>query len=207
MKRALVSIMAWMLLLSTLAVPHFDATAQPKPRKPGLYAVFDTSLGSFVCELYESKTPITVANFVGLAQGTKEWLDTKGDMVKKPFYDGVIFHRVIKGFMIQAGDITGAGTFNSVLPFKDEILRTLRFDRPGLLAMANSGPNTNGSQFFVTVAPAPHINGKHTIFGEVVKGLDVVIKISEVKVGGAYRPWDKVVINKVVIERVGKRTG
>ncbi len=191
------------VILITAARPFPCAAQKATARKPGLYAVFDTSKGTFVCELFEKKTPVTVANFVGLAEGSKEWLNPKGDMVKQPFYNGIIFHRVIKNFMIQAGDVTGIGTFKSVLPFRDEIVPTLRFDRPGLLAMANSGPNTNGSQFFITVAPTPHLNGKHTIFGEVTEGLDVVTEISKVPTGPAYKPLQNVVLNKIIIERKG----
>ncbi len=174
---------------------------QQKGRKPGLYAVFDTSMGTFVCELYEKQAPLAVGNFVGLARGTKEWLSPKGDMIRnKPYYDGIIFHRVIKDFMIQAGDITGKGTFTPVMPFKDEIVPTLRFDRPGLLAMANNGPNTNRSQFFVTVKPQPHLNGKHTIFGRVVEGFEVVQSINAVQTSFG-KPTKDVVIRKVSIER------
>jgi peptidyl-prolyl cis-trans isomerase A (cyclophilin A) len=176
------------------------AAAQPA-RKPGLYAVFDTSMGSFVCELFEKYTPQAVANFTGLAQGTKEWLAPKGGLMKKPFYDGVIFHRVVKGFAIQAGDVSRAGNFPSIAPFDDEIVAGIGFARPGMLAMANNGRNTNRTQFFVTVAPEPHLNGKHTIFGRVVEGFEVVQRISEVRVL-AQRPVQDVTIRKVTIERV-----
>lgn len=188
------------LILATAAI----LPAQQKGRKPGLYAIIDTSMGTFVCELYEKSAPLAVENFVGLAQGTKEWLTPKGDMVKKPFYNGITFHRVIKGFMIQAGDISGKGNFQYVINFRDEILPSLKFDRPGVLAMANYGKNTNGTQFFVTIAPQPHLNGKHTIFGRVVEALDVVQKISEVPVGPAKKPAKDVIINKIAIERISK---
>ncbi len=191
---------AIVLILGVVLLLH----AQQKGRKPGLYAVFDTSMGMFVCELYEKNAPLAVENFVGLAQGTKEWLTPKGDMVKKPFYNGITFHRVIKGFMIQAGDISGKGNFQYVINFQDEIVPSLKFDRPGVLAMANYGKNTNGTQFFITVAPQPHLDGKHTIFGRVVEGLDVVQKISAVDVGPAKKPITNVVINKITIERTGK---
>jgi len=197
MKKLLVPLIAGALMACT-------AAAQQKARKPGLYAAFDTSMGIFVCELYEKNAPLAVENFVGLAQGTKEWLTPKGDMVKKPFYNGITFHRVIKGFMIQAGDISGKGNFQYIINFQDEIVPSLRFDRPGVLAMANYGKNTNGTQFFVTVAPQPHLNGKHTIFGRVVEGQDIVQKISEVPVGPAKKPAKDVIINRVTIERVGK---
>lgn len=179
--------------------------AQEKSRKPGTYAIFDTSMGIFVCELYEKVTPVTVANFIGLAEGTKEWLSPKGDMMKNTrYYDGVTFHRVIKGFMIQTGDITGSGSFRPVVPFEDEIVPTLRFNRSGVLAMANSGPNTNGSQFFITVAPATHLDQKHTIFGRVVEGYEVVEKISQAPVGLGSKPQQPIAIRKLAIERVAK---
>jgi peptidyl-prolyl cis-trans isomerase A (cyclophilin A) len=194
--------------IAFIALPHPAADRQQKAaaRKPGLYAVFDTSMGTFVCELYEKQTPQTVARFVGLAEGTREWLNPKGEFVKnRPFYDGVIFHRVIRKFMIQAGDVTGEGTFQSVIPFEDEIVRSLTFGSPGILAMANAGPpNSNTSQFFITVAPAPHLNGLHTIFGRVMEGYNVVESISNVPVQGS-RPIKDVVIKKVKIERVGKQ--
>src|SRR5512144_489683 len=115
------------------------AGQQKKARKPGLYATFETTMGTFVCELYEKQAPTAVANFVGLAQGTKEWLTTKGDFVKRPFYNGLTFHRVIKKFMIQAGDITGTGgNFQAVIPFENEIVPALTFSGPGMLAMANA---------------------------------------------------------------------
>jgi peptidyl-prolyl cis-trans isomerase A (cyclophilin A) len=173
-------------------------------RKPGLYAVFDTSMGKFACELLEKAAPLTVANFVGLAQGTKEWLTPKGEFVKKPFYDGLLFHRVVKKFMIQAGDVSGTGAnFPAVIPFEDEIVKTLTFDRPGMLAMANNGtPKSNTTQFFVTVAPAPHLNGRHTIFGRVVEGMNVVEAISNVPLFVS-KPSKDVVLKKVTIERVG----
>jgi peptidyl-prolyl cis-trans isomerase A (cyclophilin A) len=196
-----------LVLFSVGATAMLGPAGQQKApaRKPGLYAVFDTSMGSFVCELYEKQTPKTVARFVGLADGTREWLNPKGEFVRnRPFYDGVIFHRVIKKFMIQAGDITGTGSFQSVIPFEDEIVRSLTFGTPGMLAMVNAGPpNTNTSQFFITVAPVPHLNGLHTIFGKVVDGYSVVESISNVPVLGS-RPAKDVVIKKLTIERVGK---
>jgi peptidyl-prolyl cis-trans isomerase A (cyclophilin A) len=196
------------LLSSFIAVSLSLLIAQQKTsaRKPGLYATFETSMGTFVCELYEKQAPAAVTNFVGLAQGTKEWLTTKGDFVKKPFYNGLIFHRVIKRFAIQAGDITGTGgNFQAVIPFENEIVPALVFDRPGILAMANAGGNkTNTTQFFVTVAPAAHLNGKHTIFGKVVEGFGVVENISNVPVL-ASKPVKEVRIQKVTIERVGTK--
>lgn len=191
--------LATILLLATGPAASLAQT----PRDPGTYAVLDTSAGRIVLELFEKLTPLTAANFIGLAEGTKEWMTPKGDFVKKPYYDGVIFHRVIRGFMIQAGDVTRSGNFTPIVPFKDEFVRSLRFDAPGLLAMANNGPNTNRTQFFITVSPQPHLNGKHTIFGRVVEGMDVVKRISEVPVV-LQRPSQDVTIRKVTIERVGR---
>ncbi|MGB9691798.1 MAG: peptidylprolyl isomerase [Candidatus Sumerlaeaceae bacterium] len=144
------------------------------------YAVFHTSKGEFVVELFPDKAPKTVENFVGLATGKKEWQHpaTKEVMKGKPLYDGTVFHRTIEGFMIQGGDPLGNGTGGPGYTFEDEF-SDLAFDQPGYLAMANRGPNTNGSQFFITVAPTPHLNHRHTIFGKVVKGMDVVIAISQ----------------------------
>jgi peptidyl-prolyl cis-trans isomerase A (cyclophilin A) len=201
MKKWLVILIAVVFLFSALS----SFGADPKPRKPGSYAVFDTTMGTFVCELYEKLTPETVGNFVGLVEGTKEWKNPRGDIKKGvPYFNGTIFHRVIKNFMIQAGDITGTGTFSPVPRFRDEFMDTLKFDRSGVLAMANSGPNTNGSQFFITVDPTPHLNGLHTIFGRVVEGYDVVEKISRVPVDSNSKPLEKVIINKITIDRVAK---
>ncbi|MCX7717025.1 MAG: peptidylprolyl isomerase [Candidatus Sumerlaeaceae bacterium] len=146
----------------------------------GPYATFKTSEGEFIVELLPEKAPKTVENFIGLAKGTKVWQHpgTKQQMENKPLYNGTVFHRTIKGFMIQGGDPLGTGTGNPGYRFEDEF-SDLKFDAPGILAMANSGPNTNGCQFFVTVAPTPHLNNRHTIFGKVVKGMDVVLKIAD----------------------------
>ena len=192
-----------MTLVAQAASQPAPASAQGKARKAGIYAVFDTTMGRFVCELYPKPAPVAVENFVGLAEGTKEWLSPTGDFMRgKRFYDGLVFHRVIKGFMIQAGELPGKGGFNPVIAFNDEISPSLRFDRPGVLAMANSGPKTNGAQFFITVAPTPHLSGKHTIFGRVVEGYEVVEKISNVPVGPARKPNQDVVIRQLLIERV-----
>ncbi len=179
---------------------------QLKPvRKPGTYAVFETSMGSFVCEIYEKQAPVASANFIGLVEGTKEWLTTKGDFVKRPFYDGLTFHRVLKKSLIQAGDITGTGgNFQAVIPFENEIVPSLTFGQPGMLAMANNGPKSNITQFFITVAPASYLNGRYTIFGKVVGGYDVVENISNVPVL-ADKPVKDVVIRKITIERGAKK--
>jgi peptidyl-prolyl cis-trans isomerase A (cyclophilin A) len=145
-----------------------------------LSAKIETTLGTFNCELYDKQAPITVANFVGLARGTRPWKDPKSGkwVEKKPFYDGLIFHRVIPGFMIQGGDPLGVGTGNPGYRFEDEFSPDLKFDKPGLLAMANAGPGTNGSQFFITEVATPHLDGKHTVFGKVTKGVDLIPKIA-----------------------------
>ena len=170
---------------------------------PGLYAHFDTTEGRFTVRLYDKEAPKTVENFVGLAEGTKEFIDPRSAArAKRPFYDGIIFHRVIDGFMIQGGDPLGQGYGGPGYTFADEFHPTLRHDRAGLLSMANAGPNTNGSQFFVTLAPTPHLDNRHSIFGEVIEGLDVVRKIGKVKTDPSDRPVTPVVMNKITIERV-----
>src|SRR5208282_3543852 len=137
--------------------------------KPGKYAIFETSLGEITCELFPQHAPETVENFVGLATGTKEFIDPKTRKpASRPFYDGLIFHRVIPDFMIQGGCPLGTGTGGPGYRFKDEFSKELRHDKPGMLSMANAGPNTNGSQFFITHVPTPWLDGKHTIFGAVV---------------------------------------
>lgn len=166
------------------------------------YAHFDTSLGKFTIELFDSKAPNTVANFVGLAEGSKEWTHPKTrDRHTKPYYDGIIFHRVINGFMIQGGDPLGQGHGGPGYQFDDEFHPDLRHDRAGILSMANAGPRTNGSQFFITLGPTPHLDRKHTVFGVVTEGLDVVKKIGATPVDRNDRPVTPVVMNTVTIER------
>jgi peptidyl-prolyl cis-trans isomerase A (cyclophilin A) len=167
-----------------------------------VYAHFETSLGNFTAELFEDKAPKTVANFVGLADGSKEWKHPKtGERHQTPFYDGIIFHRVIDGFVLQGGDPLGLGYGGPGYQFADEFHQDLRHDRAGVLSMANSGPNTNGSQFFVTLGPTPHLDRRHSVFGKVISGIDVVEKIGHVPTDGQDRPITPVVMKRVWIER------
>ena len=172
-------------------------------RTPGTYAVFETSEGNVVCRLFEKDAPTTVANFTELAEGKREWTHpTTRKKTSDPLYNGTIFHRVIPQFMIQGGDPQGTGMGGPGYQFADETKGSPhRFDKPGKLAMANAGPNTNGSQFFITVANTEWLTGKHTIFGEVVEGYDVVEKISNVPRGRQDRPNKDVVLKSVTIER------
>ena len=166
------------------------------------FAKFSTSEGDFKVRLFDDKAPKTVANFTGLADGTREWTDPKTkEKVKRPFYDGLIFHRVIDGFMLQGGCPLGTGTGDPGYKFADEFGPGLKHDRPGLLSMANAGPNTNGSQFFVTLVPTPWLDNKHAIFGEVVEGMDVVQKIGKTQTGRNDRPLKDIVMQSVKIER------
>src|SRR5215831_716503 len=173
-------------------------------RQPGVYAIFDTSEGTIACRLFEQEAPVTVKNFIELAEGTREWEHPRGGKkTNTPLYHGTIFHRVIPDFMIQGGDPAGTGMGGPGYRFQDETKHSPhRFDKPGKLAMANSGPNTNGSQFFITVAPTQWLTGNHTIFGEVVEGQDVADKISKVARGAQDKPNKAVVLESVTIERV-----
>lgn len=166
-------------------------------------ATLKTSMGDITVELYPDKAPATVANFAALAEGTVMWTDpvTGKDENDKPYYKNIIFHRIIKDFMIQGGDITGTGRGGPGYQFKDEFDSSLTFAEPGILAMANSGPNTNGSQFFITTIPTPWLNGKHTIFGKVIEGMEVVTAIEGVQTGAGDKPVTDVVLKEVVIER------
>src|SRR5580693_7623160 len=167
-----------------------------------LTATLTTTQGTVTVRLFPDQAPKTVRNFVELAEGGREWTDPRTRATTKDkLYDGTIFHRVIAAFMIQGGDPLGTGTGGPGYKFKDEIHPDLRFDKPYLLAMANAGPGTNGSQFFITVAPTPWLNGKHTIFGEVIEGADVVDLISRLKTGSQDRPVDDVTIESVTVER------
>ena len=169
---------------------------------PGTYARFVTTEGDFTVRLFDQEAPQTVENFVGLAEGTKQWSDPRSNQkVQTPYYDGTIFHRVINGFMIQGGDPLGQGIGGPGYNFADEFHPKLRHSKAGILSMANRGPNTNGGQFFITLAPTPHLDDRHTVFGEVVDGMDVVSKIGRAKTGDRDRPAKDVVIQNVTIER------
>ena len=172
-------------------------------RPAGTYAIFETSQGSIVVRLLEKEVPKTVANFIGLAEGTKEFINEKtGQKDKRPFYDGLIFHRVIPQFMIQGGCPHGNGMGGPGYKFADEFHPSLKHSKAGMLSMANAGPNTNGSQFFITVAPTPWLDNRHTIFGEVVEGQDVANKISNLPRDSSDRPRTPVTLEKLHIERI-----
>jgi peptidyl-prolyl cis-trans isomerase A (cyclophilin A) len=173
------------------------------PRQPGTYAVFDTTEGQIVCRLFETDAPKTVSNFVELAEGKREWTHPVNRKKSKDrLYDGTIFHRVIPDFMVQGGDPAGTGMGGPGYQFEDETKGSPhKFDKAGKLAMANAGPNTNGSQFFITVAPTTWLTGKHTIFGEVVEGQNVVDKITQLPRNRQDRPTKDVVLKSVTIER------
>ena len=169
---------------------------------PGTYARFVTTEGDFTVRLFDQEAPRTVENFVGLAEGTKEWSDPRTNQkVRKPYYDGTIFHRVIDGFMIQGGDPLGQGIGGPGYNFADEFHPKLRHNKAGIVSMANRGPNTNGGQFFITLGPTPHLDDRHAVFGEVVDGMDVVSTIGRTKTGDRDRPAKDVVIQNVTIER------
>jgi peptidyl-prolyl cis-trans isomerase A (cyclophilin A) len=206
------------LLLSSLfsasASAQAPAATPAAEREPGLYATFEivegtnpkmqAPIGRIVCRLYEKESPVTVENFTSLARGTKLWTDPKTrQRVKRPLYNGLTFHRVIPNFMIQGGDPLGNGTGGTDV-IKDEFAPSLAFDKPGVLAMANAGPNTGSSQFFLTEGPTPHLNQRHTIFGQVIEGQDVVGKIARVPRSPNDRPTVPVVMKRVTIERFPK---
>jgi peptidyl-prolyl cis-trans isomerase A (cyclophilin A) len=199
------------LILTLLLVPTtYAAAAAPQAgneREPGLYMTFATNLGDIRCKLYEDLTPLTVKTVVGLATGKLPYVDpkTKQKVTGKKFYDGLTFHRVIPSFMIQSGDPLGTGYGSAEgpgFPFKDEFAPSLKFDAPGKLAMANSGPNTNGSQFFISEIPIPYLTGKHTIFGQC-ENIDVIKAIARVPVNQDDAPVKPVVIKTATVERVG----
>lgn len=172
----------------------------------GTYVVFDTTMGRIIARLFTEQAPKTTAVFIGLVEGTKPWKDQNtGQMVQRPFYDGLIFHRVIPDFMIQGGCPLGMGYGGPGFKFEDEFHPKLRHNKPGILSMANSGPNTNGSQFFITERPTPHLDNKHSVFGEVVEGMEVVHKIARVQRDRQDKPITPVVMKKVSIVRIGDK--
>ncbi len=202
------------LFFSTAALaqaPKADAKTADKKAAPSgkwtkkaaegkdLWAIFKTTQGEVVVKLFAKEAPKTVANFVSLATGEREWTNPQGEKTNKPLYDGTIFHRVIPNFMIQGGDPQGTGRGDPGYRFEDEFQSGKTFDKEGILAMANSGPNTNGSQFFITTAKPSWLNNKHTIFGEVVAGYDVVVAIGNASRGPGDRPNTEIKIEKLEI--------
>jgi peptidyl-prolyl cis-trans isomerase A (cyclophilin A) len=190
-------------IITTIFISMSLGLAAETPEKKGpVYATLKTSMGDIVIQLFDDKAPKTVANFVGLASGTKEWLDPKtGEKVKRPLYNGTIFHRVIPGFMIQGGDPLGNGRGGPGYTFEDEFHPDLRHSKAGILSMANAGPNTNGSQFFITHQATPNLDGRHSVFGEVVKGQEVVVAIGNVSRDPRDRPIKDVVLKEIIITR------
>ncbi len=170
-------ILTFVVIMAVMTIPQ---TSSSQTREPGVYATFHTSMGKIVCKLYDKEAPRTVANFIGLATGKKAWTHpATSKAMRTPLYSGTVFHRVIPQFMIQGGDPMASGMGGPGYKFEDEFVPSLGFDKPGRLAMANSGPNTNGSQFFITEVPTPHLNQKHTIFGQVIEGQELVAKIGQ----------------------------
>lgn len=190
-----------LLLIISIVITSCKSSKYPD-LGDGVFADIQTSQGEIVVKLEHEKTPITVANFVSLAEGKSPFVDEK--YKDKPYYDGLTFHRVIKDFMLQGGDPDGTGSGNPGYKFMDETNDSLVHDKKGILSMANAGPGTNGSQFFITHKETPFLNGKHTVFGEVVVGLDIVDSIANVQVGEKDKPVVEVVMNKVEIIRNGK---
>lgn len=196
-------------MVASAPVAHRDSfppTSELVPGSGELRAVVDTSMGSFTVKLLEDVAPNTVSNFVGLATGQGEWTDPRtGQPGEGPLYAGVVFHRVIEGFMLQGGDPTGTGRGGPGYQFDDECSAQARHDKPGILSMANAGSRgghgTNGSQFFVTLGPTPHLDGKHTVFGEVTEGMDVVNKIGATQTDAMDRPLEAVTINGIAVSR------
>ena len=180
----------------------FSCNNQYNELEDGVYAEINTSLGKMLIQLNYKETPVTVANFIALSKGTHP--DVKQDFKEKKFYNGLIFHRVMDKFMIQGGCPLGNGSGNPGYTFDDEINPSLKHDKPGILSMANSGPATNGSQFFITEVPTPWLDGKHTVFGQVISGIEIQDKISNVKTAIANRPENDVIINSINIIKIGE---
>ncbi len=189
-----------LMLASCTSIPKYMTKEEYKSLDDGLYANMETSKGDMLIKLYDKQAPMTVANFVGLAEGT---MKNEAKPNGTPFYDGLIFHRVIKDFMIQGGDPDGTGAGGPGYSFPDEFDENLKHDKKGVLSMANSGPNTNGSQFFITEVETPWLNGRHTVFGQVIDGENVIDSIANVEKGPQDKPKDDVVIKHVDIIRKG----
>jgi peptidyl-prolyl cis-trans isomerase A (cyclophilin A) len=196
------------LLLTAVTLPLLaQETSASKPAEPT--ALIETTMGTLRCTLFPKEAPKTADNFIGLANGTKDWKDPATGQTKHgvPLYSGTIFHRVIPDFMIQGGDPLGTGIGGPGYKFADEIVPSLQFDQPGRLAMANSGPNTNGSQFFITEVATPWLNGRHTIFGQCDDAsVALVKKIARVPRGAGDKPTTPVRINRIVIEHAASKT-
>ena len=207
LRTLLLAVLAGTLTIGFGSAAAEDAQVSEATSKDGLYVVFETSMGPIVCSLHYDKVPVTVGNFVGLVTGEKEWRDPQtGEMVKRPLYDGLKFHRVIKDFMIQGGCPLGNGRGGPGYSFIDEFDPSLRHDKPGVLSMANSGPATNGSQFFITHVPTPWLDDKHSIFGKVVLGQDVVNAMAEVEMKPTRdnsTPAEDIILEKATIVRTG----
>jgi peptidyl-prolyl cis-trans isomerase A (cyclophilin A) len=201
-QRIVLMLVCFSLSVAAQTVPAAAPKASPASAAKNPTAVFHTSAGEIKCELFMDKAPKTVSNFIGLATGKKDWTNPASGqaMHNQPLYDGTIFHRVIPNFMIQGGDPLGQGIGGPGYKFEDEFNSSLAFDQPGRLAMANSGPNTNGSQFFITEVPTPHLNGHHTIFGQCdAQSVELVKKIARMPTGPGNRPADPVKITHLEI--------
>jgi peptidyl-prolyl cis-trans isomerase A (cyclophilin A) len=193
------------ILITLILISAFSSTSIFAMDKPGLYIEFKTTAGNFLCELYYEEVPLMVANIVGLTEGTREFTEpASGKTVKRPFYNGLIFHRIIDGFMIQGGDPMGNGRGGPGYRLVDQISRTLKHNSAGILSMANAGPDTNGSQFFITLVATPHLDGKHAVFGKVIEGIEIVKKIGKVKTNQSGMPLENIIMKEVNIIRVGK---
>lgn len=190
------------LVIVLILMVFLPVHAQYSGLEKGLYAEFVTNKGTFVAKLYYEETPMTVANFVDLAQGKNKLAEKQYH--KKPYFNGIIFHRVINNFMIQGGDPTGTGRGGPGYRFPDEIVDDLKHSKKGILSMANAGPETNGSQFFITLRATPHLDGKHTVFGEIVLGMDIVESIGSTPTNPGDRPKEDVVIQELNIIKKGK---
>lgn len=190
------------LLILAVALSLVACNEEYPELEDGLYAEFETNRGPFVAQLYFEQTPITVASFVSLAEGNNPMVDST--YKDKKFYEGLKFHRVIEGFMIQGGDPSGTGSGGPGYRFPDEVVDSLSHDAKGVLSMANAGPGTNGSQFFITLAPTPHLDGRHSVFGKIVKGQDVVDSIGNTETGPRDQPVKDIVIEELNIIRKGK---